>query len=274
MRMIRVFYWLPMIEAFGFLVLFAILAWKFREINECFLIKRELKQEAVIALLFTCISLLLVMLFPDIGPYLFTATLFVFVISEHICGALLPLYHSYRTEKDTARNLLFSVPSLTLEGLLGSPGGRRAFAQHLTREFSVENFMFVSEVDELKRMNANDVDLVFREACRVYMLFTRRGAPFEVNLSDARRLALENEFRHYVAPLKRGRDSTSWKVLKADKRLIDVFGSPQRSAEFYLCAFDTAYEDIMNMLRVDSFIRFCQSDLFEQFARENLANAQ
>jgi len=126
--------------------------------------------------------------------------------------------------------------------------------------------MFVSKLDEFKKLDTDDVNVVYRDACRVYALFIRHGAPFEINLSATTRDELDKEFGPSVGPLKKITSlQPSIHLLKLEDQ-TEVFGSPPqgRRLDFYVTVFGKAHHEIMAMLRVDSFLRFCHSDLFLQ----------
>jgi len=245
------------------LILLVKLAFKVRDVNECFYIKREMKREAILGILFILgvpISFLL-----DDNQRLILQTVLgqITLVGLVSFAFVLPLYYSYRPyQKPVAENL-----SMTLEQILGTEIGRRLFAQHLTREFSVENLVFVSAVNEYKKMDGSDAKVVFREACHLYAFFIRREAPSEINLSAAKKIPLEAELGPHVTGFKTNR-RWSYALSKNDEQdPIQVIGSPQREAQFYLALFDKAYEEIMLLLQNDSFVRFQQSDLFDQLCR-------
>jgi len=257
-----------------FAILFFILANKFREINEYLFIRRELKREGLIALVIVVLNSVVSFILLDFSLRVAkTALDLLYVTSETVYALVIPLRQSYysMTKPLPRENIEVSVASITMEELLKSPRVRQAFALHLTREFSVENLIFVLHVEEFKRMNAGNVKSVFEEACRIYTLFVQPEALYEVNLPATVLSHLVNEFSGHTAPLKQelgltllraNNDLTCINLTKLER--IEVIGSPERSAQFYLQVFDRAYDDMMCLLRNDSFVRFCKSDLFLQ----------
>jgi hypothetical protein len=108
--------------------------------------------------------------------------------------------HNSTTSNGAGAPALVPPEIATFAGLLAHSSGRLSFEQHLALEFSVENLMFVEEVEALQRWRpdpsspANHADSeeaqaqavaaeAHRRALAIYERFVGRSAPYEVSQS-------------------------------------------------------------------------------------------
>lgn len=152
-----------------------------------------------------------------------------------------PVYKTYKFAR-------FADMKKTLDDVLADPVLAQSFEGFLMREFAVENYRFLVEVEkwkESKPADDQDLDAWLRVAVDIYATFVERSSLLEVNLSSATRMRLQ---------LIYGKLSSNLTLeSNTDK---SVSGEPPN---VQLNVFDNAVHEIKRLLTNDSLSRYFSS---------------
>ncbi|CAL1265858.1 unnamed protein product [Larinioides sclopetarius] len=117
--------------------------------------------------------------------------------------------------------------AFSLQELLKDPAGKEQFYKFLEKEFSAENLKFYDAVQELKQINANEVDEKVKE---IWNEFLEADANTPVNI-----------------------DSKSYDVTKKNVEKPDRW------------AFDAAASHLYLLMKNDSYARYLRSELYKEY---------
>jgi len=254
---------------FMFIIIMIFQAYKMREVVEGFYIKREMLQTAITAAviivswtLYGAIDSLIrinTKYFPlsSLSGYLLVVLFFTYSV-------IVPLYYSVSPQpklnsfgQDIPRNFA------TLNDLLKHSMGVKAFKQFLSREFSVENLLFIEVVSDYQlrteQMRNNSFpgwrDEQTRIAKFVYNRYVRQDAPNQVNLPghilNRIQMVLDTSKMHASIPAKR--------------RSLILHDSESMNLD---TVFDEARRNVFALMESDSFRRFLISDICQTMLAE------
>jgi hypothetical protein len=154
----------------------------------------------------------------------------------------LPAIHAWRF-----RRIVQVESKSDLPALLNNLHFQKLFRDHLVSEFSVENLIFYNQVNSFKDHYGDFEDAeLSRVAFQTYSLFIQQGSLMEVNISSIQRERLDRFF-----------ESTS------QKGAFNVTDIPKD-------IFDESQNEILLLMDKDSFHRFKNSKVYQQFSSHTL----
>lgn len=166
------------------------------------------------------------------------------VIAMQVVQGILPVAYTY-----TKHSFNQFKSTYKLEDVLTQPDLKHVFAEYLASEFSMENLLFLDAVqrykddfDEAEQGTAREIAV---RACDIFDTFLREKSMLEVNVSSSQRRSVREALTPYFS--------------------LDDITTLETPPKYEL--FNACEEEILNLLRADSFPRFLRSDLFDKWFR-------
>jgi len=246
----------------GYLVLYCVVflffAYNLRSVVDGFQIKNELKFSGVTVI----ISIVPWAVFnedPTLGSNfnsdvfpVSTFSLLVAITCLFGASTIWPLFRSIYKPPTIRTDIPDNLD--VLSSLISTKEGFDSFRKFLTAEFSVENLLFYSEVEELRgKIRESPIDFLKGESQRLFAKYIVMDSPFQVNLPDAIVQTLDAKMTLYQ---KEGIIEQRDEVYRRDVsgRLIE---NPT--------VFDEAQRSIYNLMDSDSFPRYKSSAMYMRF---------
>eukprot|EP01083_Nonionella_stella_P276205 938367_1 len=177
---------------------------------------------------------------------------------------------------------------LSLEEVLSSRDGFDVFANHLVREFSIENLFFVFEMVQIKKellkhqlISEQDVGVMIAiDFHRMDGLKRKDSCIYTV---DEMKLSIEHIVTHYVVmggeyPINisfQMREQLQSDYHKLQQRNTDSEDSGSMTqndtaavVKQYMSIFDECMEEIIDLMRYDSLVRFYQTEEYKRLVKD------
>lgn len=234
-------------------------------VNDVFNIKRELQVTFVFIIIEIIIGGILLALFSDFwvtsaAAAIFTFQLFQFAI---VIIFVIPLYQIFTiNNRSSLFNRIF-VPSLNqtsqvkiniepetktiqvkhiFEEIFINREIRNKFYEHLKKEFSVENLLFVEELNTIISDNQSlGVDVPIKDFIRLYHKYIKSDSTLCINISDQNKTPIDNIFKNCI-----------------EGEILNTLNISKIKVESSECIrlFKSAQREIINLMSADSWSRF------------------
>ena len=162
----------------------------------------------------------------------------------HTVTCPLQIYYAIRTRRH--------VPDVTFKdfvAILDDPTAMQLFSAHCVSEFCVESVKFYQQVRTFRSVyNAATPEQRARLAGEIYTYFVQPGSVWEVNISSDHRREIDHIFDGVENPIA-----------------VD----PNR---IHIEMFDRARDEIVDLLRRDSYPRWCKTDTYKAWAASSLTS--
>eukprot|EP01113_Clastostelium_recurvatum_P031314 TRINITY_DN3897_c0_g1_i1.p1 TRINITY_DN3897_c0_g1~~TRINITY_DN3897_c0_g1_i1.p1 ORF type:complete len:471 (+),score=135.89 TRINITY_DN3897_c0_g1_i1:181-1593(+) len=236
-------------------IVFIFLVFKMKYVSDAFSINNELKLVCLIATLFVTVNLVLM----SLDDYAWPKTPYIGYITGSlvICGLLIsvgwPLWRSFFPKKggdDMQLKQLgddtFTLPPrnpdfFVFVEFLKDPEARRSFQEFLVNEFSVENILFWQDVQTFRLSGDNPADLQ-RISDELVSKYVNNGSPMQINVSSTTNTAIK-------------------RVVSGDTPVS-------------VTMFDNAENEIIHLMKNDSYPRFLDSSQAQRLLREKQKRAR
>eukprot|EP00475_Leptophrys_vorax_P006655 TRINITY_DN14131_c0_g1_i2.p2 TRINITY_DN14131_c0_g1~~TRINITY_DN14131_c0_g1_i2.p2 ORF type:complete len:169 (+),score=52.90 TRINITY_DN14131_c0_g1_i2:956-1462(+) len=154
-------------------------------------------------------------------------------------------------------NMATAIGDKSLDGVVSHPEGRESFISFLEMEFSIENFMFKERVEEYKEILENSTNTNNGPAAQHdgdhgedFSKHAAEAICFEfVHVDGARSVNICHQAREDILS-----GFKKWHELDRAQRLG---------------LFDQGYNEVLNLLARDSFIRFVRSSQYQKLLMES-----
>lgn len=267
-------------------LVFCWFAWSLRSVHDGFQIQQELKFTGLTSLMgvvpWTVFNIMFKQYNNEVFPFSTLAVLLT-VLCAYCLSTLWPLYRSiWRSSNMGLEDLKIPANLNTVRGLLSTEEGRESFKEFLTKEFSVENFLFHQEIQKFRKLKLDqaleevpNTQIFVDEANRIYQKYIVEG-PFQVNLpahivqdlqtaiKDFSVARVSLELGQLQQQRQRGdsimEEEEEEKVYEEEKKEPDKSSCPT--------IFDDAQDNIFKLMETDSSPRYFRSDLFRQLTEK------
>lgn len=153
-------------------------------------------------------------------------------------GCLFPVALTFRYSK------FIAAKEKSLDLLLSTPSGLLAFLEFLKKEFSAENLIFYIAVTDYKAREGRSLDELRKDALHIRDTFVVRNSPYQVNNSA-----------------------------KVTEKLLRDLSGELNDPVALIGIFDDVLKECFNLMRQDSFPRFCDGPAGKEFiAKETQVN--
>jgi hypothetical protein len=247
-----------------YVCIFLWFAFKLRQVVDGFKIKEEMKLSGTIAVIVFIPWVIFNQSAKTINRETFPfSTLFLLLgVSSAFAGSTLwPLYRTYQPLEEI-HSLQIPEDVNTLHGVLSTAEGVKSFRKYLTTEFSVENILFYSEVEEYRAKKKEQAEgkvteeVLLGEAQRIYAKYIINDAPFQVNLPDQIMKELEDGLKELF--------SGNGQVVE---RVHHGHGDDLPNQKEMPTIFDAAQRNIYKLMSTDSFPRYQRSDEYREYLK-------